>query len=147
MPDLNSSVYWLLFGLFSVCLEVLVPGVSLLSIGLAAILTGLLCSFFILSIQLQFLAFAFSSIILTIACKKWVVKVRKKNLNLKLNDHTKKWVGYEFYTDCPIEKKPVRMPVSGSYWTIEGPSLPANTKVTVKKVVDSHTLQVEPAEL
>ena len=147
MLDLHPSIYWLIFGLFAICLEVLAPGISMLGIGLGAIITGAL-SYFLptMGLEWQLLAFSALAIVLTWACKKYITNSSKKSDRPLLNEPQKDLMGQEFVTDHPLEKGSTRMQIRGSYWTVKGPNLPINTKVAIVKITGSHTVWVEPIE-
>lgn len=146
MMTFPPSVYWLFVGLIAICIEILAPGISMLGTGFAAILTGILAYLVSpMKIEWQLTVFSLFAIALTWVCKRWISRSLQSDRPM-LNEPQKQMIGLEFYTDHPIEKGKARMQVHGTYWTILGPNVPLNTKVTIVKVIDSHTLCVEPSE-
>jgi hypothetical protein len=134
---------WLILGLVLIGLETLAPGIFLLWLGIAAILTGLIDYGFGLSWQAALVIFAglsLASVLVGRALSRRADAAGGANLNRR----GEALVGRRFTLDHPIVSGEGRIRVDDSVWRAVGPDLPAGADVTVRRL-DGATLVVEPA--
>lgn len=134
---------WVILGLVLMGLEALMPGVFLIWLGIAAILTGMVDGLLGLSWQASFLVFAALSIAAVLVGRK-VSGAPEREETRNLNQRGAVLVGRTFTLDAPIERGEGRVRVDDSSWRIIGPDTPAGAHVKVVRVEGS-TLVVEGA--
>ena len=134
---------WLILGLLLIGLETLAPGIFLLWLGIAAILTGILDYGFGLSWQVAFVVFAGLSIASVLVGR--ALSHRGDTAGAaSLNRRGEALVGRRFTLHHPIVAGEGRIRVDDTVWRALGPDLPAGTDVTVR-ALDGATLLVEAA--
>ncbi len=136
---------WIVLGLVLVGGEMLAPGVFLLWLGLAALLTGAIIGLTGLAWQgalLVFAALAVASVLLGRA----VTRHRREEPDTAsgLNDRGRQLIGKVFKLEATMTGGEGRIRVGDSSWRITGPELLAGTEVRVVRV-DGATLVVEKA--
>ncbi|HEX2728090.1 MAG TPA: NfeD family protein [Beijerinckiaceae bacterium] len=136
---------WIILGLVLMGLELLAPGVFLMWLGLAAVLTGLVDWAFGLSWQAATLLFAVLSVV-TMLVGRAVSRHpdEEETGRPSLNRRGHGLVGRVFMLDAPIAGGEGRIRVDDSVWRIIGPDVPAGASVRVVRV-DGATLVVESA--
>ena len=72
LNDLDAHWVWLTLGLVLAGLEMLVPGVYLIWLAVAAIITGVLTGLFDLSLPMQVIDFVFLALILAFSAKRFL---------------------------------------------------------------------------
>lgn len=134
---------WLIAGLVLVGLETLAPGVFLVWLGIAAILTGLADYLFDLAWQPAFVLFAVLAIAAVIAGRA-LTRTRSTGQSGEgmLNRRGEALVGRRFTLDQPIQAGEGRIRVDDSVWRVLGPDLPAGEVVQVTRI-EGATLMVE----
>ena len=124
-------LWWSIGGLLLLA-EMLVPGASLLWLGVAALAMGGLMIFFPdLSPLLQALAFgtfAAASVGLYLKFFRGREPVTDRPL---LNKRAAQLVGREFELTEEIEMGRAKLKIGDALWTIEGPDLPAGARVKI----------------
>jgi inner membrane protein len=134
---------WIILGLVLMGLELLAPGVFLLWLGLAAILTGLLDWAFALSWQASALCFAVLSVIAVLAGRAITRRPGEEDEAVAhLNRRGHALIGRVFTLESPIVDGAGRIRVGDSSWRVTGPSAPAGASVRVVRV-EGATLVVE----
>ncbi|WP_412032976.1 NfeD family protein [Nitratireductor aquimarinus] len=138
---------WMLLGFVLLAAEILAPGVFLLWIGIAAILTGTL------SLQLwdaamwtwhvQVLVFLALSLLSAYGGKRFMDSRRNEETDQPLlNRRTEQLVGRTATLEQAIENGFGRVRLDDTVWRVAGPDLPAGTRVKIA-AVDGSTLRVE----
>ncbi|WP_367718082.1 NfeD family protein [Nitratireductor sp. GISD-1A_MAKvit] len=138
---------WMLLGFVLLAAEILVPGVFLLWIGIAAILTGALSlqlwDLAAWSWQVQVLVFLALSLISAYAGKRLMDARRDEETDQPLlNRRTEQLIGRTATLEEAIENGFGRIRLDDTLWRVAGPELPAGTRVRVVSV-DTGTLRVE----
>ncbi len=133
MPDILVSLgswNWLIASLVLVGLELMVPGVFLFWLGLAAFIVGALSFFIDWSWQSQILTFA----VLAIAAVPLWRLVQRKTApadNTFLNRRAEALVGRVFTLERPIVDGVGTVRVDDTVWRVKGPDAPAGSHVKV----------------
>ncbi|WP_295806287.1 NfeD family protein [uncultured Nitratireductor sp.] len=138
---------WMLLGFVLLAAEILAPGVFLLWIGIAAILTGALSlqlwDMAAWTWQVQVLVFLALSLISAYAGKRLMDSRRNEETDQPfLNRRTEQLVGRTATLEEAIENGFGRIRLDDTLWRVAGPELPTGTRVRVASV-DAGTLRVE----
>lgn len=136
---------WIVLGLVLVGGEMLAPGVFLLWLGLAALLTGAIVGLTGLAWQgalLVFAALAVASVLLGRAVTRH--RSEEPDTASGLNDRGRQLIGKIFKLEATMAGGEGRIRVGDSSWRVTGPELLAGTEIRVVRV-DGATLVVEKA--
>ena len=136
---------WLVFGLLLMGLELMLPGVFLFWIGLAALLVGLLSFVIAPSWQLQLLMFA---VFAAAAVPVWRRVARSNsgvsNSNPFLNKRAEAMIGRVFTLEKPIVDGTGTVRIDDTIWRVAGPDTPAGSRVRIVRA-DGASLTVAEA--
>jgi inner membrane protein len=137
---------WLWFVLAAVFLliELVLPGVFMLWLGLAAIMVGVITLTAVLSWQAQLIVFAVLSIACIPAWRYFARKVEGPADRPFLNRRADSYVGRVFTLEKPIVDGVGTIRIEDTVWRVSGPSLPAGSRVKVSRA-DGAELAVEAA--
>lgn len=140
---------WIVLGLILLVFEVFLPGVFLLWIGIAALLTGAL------SLQLadwpfwtwhwQVLVFLGLSLLTVFAGRRLMGAPDQPSDQPLLNRRSEQLVGRTATLSEPIRNGHGRIALGDTLWRVSGPDLPAGTRVKVT-AVEGMELVVVPVE-
>ena len=123
---------WLVVGVVLMALELLAPGVFLMWLGLAALLTGLLSFAVSPSWQMQILMFALFA---AAAVPLWRRVARSSKAasssNPFLNKRADALVGRVFTLEKPIVDGSGTVRIDDTIWRVTGPDAPAGSKVRI----------------
>ena len=138
--------HWALLGVVLVILEIFMPGVYLLWLGIAA---GIIALFYWLfpemSWQLQVLGFGVLSILSVAVGYWWLNRHPLASDQPALNRRAEQYVGRVFTLDEPIVNGRGKLRVDDTLWSIEGPECEAGSRVKVTGA-DGVVLVVECVE-
>lgn len=138
---------WMALGLVLLALEILVPGIFLLWIGIAAIIVGTLTLMIgdaaMWTWQLQIVLFLVLSLISAYIGKRVMAGGSKSDQPL-LNQRAEQLVGRTATLAEPIAEGRGRIKLGDTQWRVSGPDLPIGTKVKVIST-DGSELSVEAA--
>jgi membrane protein implicated in regulation of membrane protease activity len=136
---------WLVFGLLLMGLELMLPGVFLFWVGLAALLVGLLSVVIAPPWQLQLLLFA---VFAAAAVPVWRRIARSNsgvsNSNPFLNKRSEAMIGRVFTLEKPIVDGAGTVRIDDTIWRVAGPDTPAGTRVKIVRA-DGASLTVAAA--
>ncbi|WP_331372191.1 NfeD family protein [Sinorhizobium chiapasense] len=138
---------WWVLGLVLLAAELVLPGVFLVWIALAALATGILslllweASFWIW--QVQFVVFALLSVIAVLIGRRFVSSSKTSDEPL-LNRRGESLVGRTAVLEQPIAEGRGRVRLDDTTWAVEGPDLPVGTRVRIVASSGRH-LTVERA--
>lgn len=127
----NHPTAWLSIGIVLCIAEMIVPGVFLLWLGIAALLTGL--AVFILPIPLaaQLLLFAVLSVASVYAGRRWSGSLEIPSDDPMLNDRLARLVGEPVVVEEAIVGGRGRVRVGDGVWPAIGADAAAGTRLTV----------------
>ena len=137
---------WLTLGLLLAGLEMLVPGIYLIWLAVAALITGLLTLGLDLSLPMQIVDFVFLALIAAFSARRILRDRPIVSSDPLLNRRGAQLVGETAMITQAIEEGSGRVKLGDSEWIARGPDLAAGTRVRVtgtKGVV----LLVEPLHL
>lgn len=133
---------WLVFAALLGIAEVLMPGIFLIWVALAAAATGLAALLFPISLPLQLLLFALLCLLSVWGGRRWYAANPVNSADPLLNDRTARLVGEILTLVEPIENGRGRVKVGDSVWSCHGPDAPAGARVRVVGA-DASVLKVE----
>jgi membrane protein implicated in regulation of membrane protease activity len=148
MPDwlvTHNGWAWVVLGLVLIGGEMLTPGIFLIWLGFAALLTGAAVGLFGLGWQAACVVFA----ILAVACvAAGRLLTRRKSEEpdaaTGLNDRGRQLIGKVFRLEATMTGGEGRIRVGDSSWRVTGPELLAGSEIRVVRV-EGATLVVEKA--
>ena len=146
VTELGPWAWWVL-GIVLLILEVLMPGVFLVWIGIAAIITGalslLLWDSALWAWQAQWLVFAVLSLIAALIGRRIVRTRGQVSDQPHLNQRGQSLVGRTATLEQPIAEGRGRIRLDDTMWSVQGPDLPVGTRVRVT-ASNGRDLAVEP---
>ncbi len=137
---------WALAGLVMIGLEMLAPGMFLLWLGLAALVTALLVGLFGLGWQTASLAFAALALASVVLGRRLSTRRQDEPDTAEhLNTPTRRLIGQVLTLDRPLIGGEGQVKVGDSVWRVTGPDMVAGAKVRIARI-DGASLVVEPAQ-
>ena len=146
LGDLDAHWVWLMLGLLLAALEMLVPGVYLIWLAAAALITGTLTFAFDLSLPLQVVDFVFLSLIAAFSAKRFLGERPIESSDPLMNRRGARMVGETALVVTAIEHGSGRVKVGDSEWIARGADVPAGERVRITGT-DGSSLLVEPVAL
>lgn len=134
---------WLIAGLILGIAEMVVPGVFLVWLGLAAVVTGLATLAFGLGTAAQFVIFAMAALASVYAGRRFLKDNPIESTDPLLNDRAARLIGQTVLVVEPIEGGEGRVKVGDGVWIARGPDTPPGARVRVTGA-EGATLLVEP---
>ena len=126
---------WLVIAAILLLLELLLPGVFLIWLAIAAALTGILDYLFLLPWQAELLLFAFLSAAAVFSGRRYYKGPgMEPQDNPYLNRRQMGYVGRTFTLREPIVDGRGKLAIEDTVWEIEGPDLAAGTRIKVTAV-------------
>jgi len=141
---LDDHWAWLVFAALLGVAEVLIPGVFLIWVALAAAVTGLVALLLPVSVPVQLLIFALLCLVSVWGGRRWYVANPVNSQDPLLNDRTARLIGDIVLVVEAIEAGRGRVKVGDSVWSCRGPDAPVGSRVRVVGA-DASVLQVELA--
>jgi membrane protein implicated in regulation of membrane protease activity len=135
--ELAAHWWWLILALILGIAEIIVPGVFLIWLGAAALLTGLLTLAFSLPDAAQFAVFAVTAIIAVYSGRKWFRANPIESSDPLLNDRAGRLIGETVLVVEPIVGGQGRVKVRDGVWNARGPDMPSGARVKVVGVEGS----------
>ncbi len=138
---------WLVLGFVLLTLEIIIPGVFLVWIGLAALAVGVLSivvwEFAMWTWQVQILVFLALALLSAWTGYRYVRLDETPSDQPLLNQRAKQLVGRTGTLDEPIRDGRGRLKIGDTWWPVNGPDTAPGTKVRVVAAQDGD-LVVEP---
>lgn len=134
---------WIAIGLLLCAAEIFTPGVFLIFIGLAAIVTGLLLIVAPLSLTSSLLVFCAFSVATVFAGRRFYGANEAESDNPYLNRRAEAMIGKIFPLAEAIKGGEGAIRVSDTRWRVRGPDMPSGVRVRVTGVEDATVLRVE----
>ena len=141
--SLAPHLTWLSVGLVLCIAEMIVPGVFLLWLGVAALATGLISLVLPIGLPLQLGLFAILSIVSVFIGRRWSGTREIPSDDPLLNDRTARLIGEQVTLASAIVGGEGRATVGDSVWIARGPDLPAGARVRIVGAKGT-VLEVEP---
>lgn len=134
IQELGPWSWWVL-GFVLLAAELVAPGVFLIWIGVAALVVGIL-SLLLWEIgfwiwQVQLVLFALLSVAAVLLGRRFVLSTSETSDEPLLNQRAESLVGRTAVLEKPIAEGRGRIRLDDTFWIVEGPDLPAGTRVRV----------------
>ncbi|QEL24800.1 NfeD family protein [Bosea sp. F3-2] len=141
----HSGWLWAILGLLLIGGEMLAPGVFLIWLGLAALVTGAIVGLIGVGWQAAMLVFAVLAVVCVII-GRLLTRRRSEEPDAAtgLNDRGRQLIGKVFRLEATMNGGEGRIRVGDSSWRVIGPELLAGTEIKVVRV-EGATLVVEKA--
>lgn len=136
---------WIVLGVILCAGEILTPGVFLIWIGLAMVVTGILVAIIPMSFAVALLVFCAFAIALVFLGRKFYGGSDKDGDQPFLNRRADGLVGRLFTLQDAIKGGEGAIVVNDTRWKVRGPDMPAGTRIRVTGVEDALVLLVEQA--
>jgi inner membrane protein len=146
LDGLDAHWVWIAAGLILAGLEMLVPGVYLMWLALAALATGALTFVLDLGVAFQVTNFVFIALILVFSARRMLRDRPIVSSDPLLNNRMGRLVGQTGTVTLPIAGGEGRVRHGDSEWLARGPDLPAGQRVRITGF-DGGTLVVEAVAL
>jgi membrane protein implicated in regulation of membrane protease activity len=140
---LEAHWVWLTLGLVLAGLEMLVPGIYLIWLALAAIATGVLTGLFDLSLPMQVIDFVFFALIAAFSARRFLRDRPIASSDPLLNRRGARLVGETALVVQTIEHGSGRVRLGDSEWIARGPDVTVGERVRITGT-DGTILLVEP---
>ncbi|MBB4006715.1 NfeD family protein [Allorhizobium taibaishanense] len=126
---------WFVLGLALLALELVMPGMFMVWIGLGAIATGLLSLAFWSDAfwpwQVQALSFAALSVVAILLGRRFLRSDASRSDEPLLNQRTASLIGRTATLQEPIREGRGRIRLDDTFWSVSGPDLSTGTRVIV----------------
>ena len=142
----NDHWVWLTLGLVLAGLEMLIPGVYLIWLAAAAIITGVLAVGLDLSLPVQIIDFVFLSLIVAFSAKRFLGERPIESSDPLMNRRGARLVGETALVVQAIEHGSGRIRLGDSEWIAHGPNVAAGERVRISGS-EGAILLVEPLTL
>ena len=139
----NHPTAWLSIGLLLCIAELLVPGVFLMWLGIAALLTGLVVFVLPIPLALHLVLFAVLSVVTVYAGRRWSGSGEIPSDDPMLNDKLARLVGEPVVVEDAIVGGRGRVRVGDGVWPAMGADADVGTRLTVRGATNG-TLTVAP---
>jgi inner membrane protein len=144
--NLDAHWVWLTLGLVLAGLEMLVPGVYLIWLAAAAIITGVLTYSLELSLPMQVIDFVFLSLIIAFSARRFLRERPIESSDPLMNRRGARLVGETAVVVQAIEHGGGRVRLGDSEWIARGPDVAVGERVRVSGS-EGAVLLVEPLNL
>ena len=146
LDGFDAHWIWLTLGVVLAGLELMVPGIYLIWLAVAAIITGLLTLAFDISLPLQVVDFVFLSLIAAFSARRFLRDRPIESSDPLMNRRGARMVGESALVVQAIEHGSGRVKVGDSEWIARGVNVAAGERVRITGT-DGSSLLVEPLEL
>ena len=146
LEGLEAYWVWLTLGLVLAGLEMLLPGVYLIWLAAAAIITGMLTLALDLSLPAQVIDFVALSLIIAFSAKRFLGERPIESSDPLMNRRGARLVGETALVVQAIEHGSGRVKLGDSEWIARGPSVAAGERVRIRGS-EGAILLVEPLDL
>ncbi|MEP9377112.1 NfeD family protein [Aquabacter sp. CN5-332] len=136
---------WFVLGGILLVLEIFIPGASLVWLGIAGFITGLIGFAITLPWQAQIFIFAVLAVLAVIVGRRLSPAQGEASDRPFLNRRADALAGRILFLEIPIHGGVGAVRVDDTLWRVEGPDLPAGERVKVVRA-EGAVLIVEPAD-
>lgn len=143
--DIDPAWYWLIGAALLATTELAIPGVFLVWIAGAALLTALLTFATGVGVPAQLVMFGLSAIAMVLVGRRAYGRMNQHSDDPLLNDRTARLIGQTVTVAEAIQHGRGRINVGDSVWSARGPDAAAGSRVRIVAVEDG-CLVVAPAD-
>jgi len=138
----SPSWWWLLIAAFLCLGELIIPGVFLIWVAIAAGFTAAITYFVPMSTPVQIILFAILCVVSTLSGKRWYAQTPSPSQDPLLNDKAARLLGKTVTVAEALKNGEGRVKVGDSVWSAAGPDL-AVGKAAKVVAVEGNVLRVE----
>lgn len=131
LAGIEPHWFWLGLGLLLAIGEMTIPGVFLIWMAIAALVTGFTTWFMPIGVGWQVLLFAALSITLAFASRRWLRSNPVESADPMMNDRGARSVGEVVVVSQMIETGQGRVKLGDSEWIAKGPDAEPGTRMRV----------------
>lgn len=131
LDALGAQWLWLIAALMLAIAEMLLPGIFLIWLGVAAAVTGIATLLLGLTVPLQFALFALAAVAAVYAGRRWFAMHPIASEDPLLNDRAARLVGRTVIVVDAIDRGEGRVRVGDSVWPARGPDAPAGAQMRI----------------
>jgi inner membrane protein len=131
LNSLEPHWFWLILAAVLGTAEILIPGIFLIWLGIAALITGLAAWFLPIGVTAQGLLFAALAVASVYAGRRWFAQNPIESDDPKLNDRGARLTGEVVTVVEAISNGRGRVKVGDSVWNARGPDTPSGAQVRV----------------
>ena len=142
LDGIEPGWLWMIGGVVLLAAEILVPGVFLVWIGIAAIVTGLFALLFGIGIAGQLGLFALYAVLAVMAGRRFYGVKGIESADPRLNDRAAQLVGRRVLVIQRVDEDSGRVRVGDSEWSARGGPADAGERVRITGV-EGNCLMVE----
>ncbi len=146
LGGIEAHWVWITLGLILAGLEMLVPGVYLIWLAVAALITGALAYVFDPSVPMQVVDFVFLSLIIAFSARRFLGDKPIESVDPLMNRRGARLVGETATVVQAIEHGSGRIRLGDSEWIAHGPNIAVGERVRVSGS-EGAILLVEPLTL
>jgi len=143
LDDIDPGWLWTIGGVLLLAAEILVPGVFLVWIGIAAIVTGIFALLFGIGIAGQLGLFALYSVVAVLAGRRFYAVQDSADVDTLLNDRAAALIGRRVLVVEEVDEDSGRVRVGDSEWSARGGPATRGERVRITGV-EGNCLIVEP---
>lgn len=129
--DIDPAWYWLIGAGLLAITELAVPGVFLVWLAGAALLTGLVTIITGIALPAQLVLFGVSAIAMVLIGRQAYARMDHRSSDPLLNDRGARLVGQIVTVVAPIQNGEGRVKVGDGEWSARGPDAPAGARVRI----------------
>ena len=134
LTSLDPGWLWLIGGVLVVAVEIVVPGVFLIWLGIAAILTGLFTVLFGIGLPGELALFALYSVISVLVGRRVYGASENNQPDPLLNDRAARLVGRRVLAVTAIDEDEGRVRIDDSEWSARGGPAEPGERVRITSV-------------
>lgn len=131
LDAIDPPMAWIILGLLLAIGEIVAPGVFLIWIGVAALLTGFVSMAIGLPLAGQLAAFAVAALVTVYAGRRWIAAYPPRTADPLLNDRLARLVGEQVVVVEAIADGVGRVRVGDGIWNACGPDADIGTRMHV----------------
>jgi membrane protein implicated in regulation of membrane protease activity len=142
LEGMDSSWLWMIGGVVLLIAEVMAPGVFLVWIGIAAIVTGLFALLFGIGVAGQLGLFALYAVLAVLVGRRFYAVRGVEHSGPRLNDPSQRLIGRRVFVVTAVDEDSGRVRVGDSEWSARGGPAQPGDRVRITGV-EGNTLIVE----
>ena len=146
LDGIDAGWLWMIGGVLLLIAEIVVPGVFLIWIGIAAIVTGLFAQLFAIGVAGQFGLFALYAVIAVLVGRRVYGVAGTESSDPHLNDRAARLIGKRVLVVKAVDEDEGRVRVGDSEWSARGGPAAPGTRVRITGV-EGNCLIVEPERM
>ena len=146
LDGIDAGWLWMIGGVLLLIAEIIVPGVFLVWLGIAAVVTGAFAQLFGIGLAGQLGLFALYSVLAVMVGRRFYGVKGVESSDPHLNDRAARLIGKRVVVVTAVDEDSGRVRVGDSEWSARGGPAEPGDKVRITRV-EGNCLIVEPERL